>query len=221
MDSPPRRGRTPAWPTGRRPRRSPTQTPAPVEAAALDARRARPGSVWIAGELGLPAAAVGRVLRRHRVPLCGTWTASPGPRSPSGSRICATKRDRPGKLVHVDVNKLGKIPERWWLARATGAARPSAAAGSATDTSNPRSTNHSRAAYSEVLTDENGVTGFLRRATACFAAYGVRVERVTNNAMAYRHSGAWRDAMAVLGAPAGVHRPHSEPTGRSSGSAVP
>jgi Integrase core domain len=39
---------------------------------------------------------------------------------------------------------------------------------------------HSRLAYVEVLTDERGTTcaGFLRRAGAFFAGYGITVERV-------------------------------------------
>ncbi len=40
-----------------------------VEDRVLGLRRARHGAVWIGGELGLPASTVGRVLRRHQVPL--------------------------------------------------------------------------------------------------------------------------------------------------------
>ena len=51
---------------------------------------------------------------------------------------------------------------------------------------------HSRLAYSEVLTDEKGTTcaGFLERALTYFAGHGIdRVERLmTDNAWAYRHS---------------------------------
>jgi hypothetical protein len=53
---------------------------------------------------------------------------------------------------------------------------------------------HSRLAYSEILTDEIGITcaGFLLRAAAYFAAHGIpRIERlITDNAWAYRHSTA-------------------------------
>ena len=46
-----------------------------------------------------------------------------------------------------------------------------------------------RLAYAEVLTDEKALTaiGFLRRATAFFARYGITVERlITDNGSAYR-----------------------------------
>ena len=57
---------------------------------------------------------------------------------------------------------------------------------------------HSRLAYSEILTDEIGTTcaGFLLRAAAYFAAHGIpRIERlITDNAWAYRHSTAVKQA---------------------------
>jgi transposase InsO family protein len=48
---------------------------------------------------------------------------------------------------------------------------------------------HSRLAYAEVLADETATTaiGFLKRALAFFARYGIHVERVlTDNGSAYR-----------------------------------
>jgi transposase InsO family protein len=47
---------------------------------------------------------------------------------------------------------------------------------------------HSRLAYAEVLPDEKAVTaiGFLRRASAFYARYGIRIERLmTDNGSAY------------------------------------
>ena len=67
---------------------------------------------WIGLELSVPARTVSRALRRHGVPYlreCDPLT---------GERIRASKttavryeRDRPGELVHVDVKKVGKIPD--------------------------------------------------------------------------------------------------------------
>ena len=52
-----------------RPRHSPTRTPAEVEQRILALRRAsHRGPVFLAGQLGLVASTVGRVLRRHHVP---------------------------------------------------------------------------------------------------------------------------------------------------------
>ena len=63
---------------------------------------------------------------------------------------------------------------------------------------------HSRLAYSEIWTDETGTTcaGFLLRAAAYFAAHQIpRIERlITDNALAYRHSTAVKQAVAQLGA---------------------
>jgi transposase InsO family protein len=71
---------------------------------------------------------------------------------------------------------------------------------------------HSRLAYSEIHPDERGGTcaGFLRRAAAFFAAHGItRIERVmSDNAFAYRHSAAFAQALADLGARHILIRPH-------------
>ena len=102
------------------------------------------------------------------------------------------ERSRPGELVHIDVKKLGKIPDggghRVRGRTVTAAHRHKkvkigfAYIHSAVD-------DHSRLAYSEVLADETGKTSaaFWRRARAWFLAHGVTVERVmTDNAFSYR-----------------------------------
>ena len=74
---------------------------------------------------------------------------------------------------------------------------------------------HSRLAYAEVLADEQAATcaGFLRRAGAFFAAYGIAIQRVlTDNAMAYRRSTQVRAAVAELGAVQRFCRPYRPQT---------
>jgi transposase InsO family protein len=70
----------------------------------------------------------------------------------------------------------------------------------------------SRLAYAEVLPGEKGTTaaGFLTRAAARFAAAGIpAIERVmTDNALAYRNSTAFRAAVTALGARQKFIRPH-------------
>ena len=71
------------------------------------------------------------------------------------------ERDRPGELVHMDVKKLGRIPDGGgWRAHGRGA-------GSTSATGRPRIgfdyvhslvDDHSRLAYSEILPDEKGPT---------------------------------------------------------------
>src|SRR5262249_44394155 len=71
---------------------------------------------------------------------------------------------------------------------------------------------HSRLAYAEILPDEKGATAaaFVLRAAAHFAVHGIpAIERVmTDNAFSYRHSTAFRDAIAGLGARQKFTRPH-------------
>lgn len=88
------------------------------------------------------------------------------------------EHDRPGALVHMDVKKLGRIPDGGdWRAhgRAMGSttARKRTAVGY--DYVHSLVDDHSRLAYSEVLPDEKGPTcaGFLGRALDYFAARGI------------------------------------------------
>jgi transposase InsO family protein len=75
---------------------------------------------------------------------------------------------------------------------------------------------HTRLAYAEIYPDETATTcaGFLRAAAAWFATVGIdRIERVmTDNAMAYRKSHAWRQALTDLGAQARFTRSYRPQT---------
>jgi transposase InsO family protein len=200
-----------------RPRHSPRQTSLVVEAAVVAARRThRRGPDWLAAELGVPARTVSRILRRHQLPYLAECDPLTGQLIRSSQQtVCRYERDRPGELVHMDVKKIGKIPDGGgW--RAHG--RP---ATTAEKTRQPKIgydyvhslvDDHSRLAYSETLTDEIGTTcaGFLLRAAAYFAAHGIpRIERlITDNAWAYRHSTAVKQAVAQLGAQHRFIRPH-------------
>ena len=96
-----------------RPHTSPHRTSAEVEARIVAARvEQRRGQDWLAAELGVPARTVSRVLRRNRLPYLHELDPI------SGAIIRASKatavryeRERPGELVHVDVKKIGKIPD--------------------------------------------------------------------------------------------------------------
>jgi transposase InsO family protein len=198
-----------------RPRSCPRRTPAEVERRVLELRhRARRGQDWIGPELGLPARTVARILRRHGVPYLRECDPLTGERIRS-SKATATRyeRTRPGELVHMDVKKIGKIPDGGgW--RAHGRQAANAAKDRRTkvgyDYVHSLVDDHSRLAYSEILPDEKGATcaGFLRRAAAYFAAHGIaRIERVmTDNAWAYKYS--LREVVAELGARQKFIKPH-------------
>jgi transposase InsO family protein len=185
-----------------RPHHSPTRTPAAVEAKILQLRaHAHRGPVFLAGELGLVASTVGRVLRRHQVPPLSAIdpiTGAPVRRRHSGVRY---ERHAPGELLHVDVKKLGRVPDGGgW--RLHGRREKHRGRGIGYDFLHVAVDDHSRLAYIEALPDERDTTcaGFLHRATAWFRAHGVRVLRVlTDNAKVYRVGRDWHAVCTGLG----------------------
>ena len=186
-----------------RPRRSPGQTSPEVEAAIVALRRDRRlGPARIAGILGLHPSTVHRVLVRYRMPRLA-WLDRP-----SGQPIRRYERARPGELVHVDVKKLGRLRDGggWRFAGRDSLERRRARADTRIGYEYVHCAidDHTRLAYAEIHPDERADTcsAFLRRAAAWFAAHGIpRIERVmTDNALAYRRSSAWRQALADLGA---------------------
>ena len=198
-----------------RPHTSPTRTPAQVEARVIELRKQqRRGQDWIGPELGVPARTVSRILRRHDLPYLRELDPLTG-QVIRASKTTAVRyeRDQPGQLVHMDVKKIGRIPDGGgW--RAHGRARRERTRDRTTkvgfDYVHSLVDDHSRLAYSEVLPDEKGATcaGFLRRAAAYFAAHGIiRIERVmTDNAWAYRWS--LREVIAALRARQVFIKPH-------------
>jgi transposase InsO family protein len=165
-------------------------------------------------KVGVPARTVSRILRRYGVaylreldPITGEVIRS--------SKQTATRyeRERPGELVHMDVKKLGKIPDGGgWKAhgRQMGSTSARKKIKVGYDYVHSLVDDHSRLAYSEVLPDEKGTTcaGFLERAIAYFAAHGItRIERlITDNAWAYRFS--LRELCAAHGIRQKFIKPH-------------
>ena len=196
-----------------RPHRSPNRTSLEIEQRVVEWRRElRVGSDRLADELGVPARTISRILRRYHLPYlreCDPLT---------GDVIRASKtttsryeRDRPGELVHVDVKKLGKIPDGGgWRAWGRSGVKRTARVGydyvhSAVD-------DHTRLAYSEIHPDQQGTTaaGFLLRAAEFFALQGIgRIEAVmTDNHWSYTKSIAFTDALTAIGADHIRIRPH-------------
>jgi transposase InsO family protein len=194
-----------------RPHTMPTKTTPDVEAAVLAARREhRRGQDWLGPELGLAPRTVARILRRHRVPYLAECDPMTGEViRASKSTAVRYEKQRPGELVHMDVKKLGKIPDGGgW--RAHGRSEEVRGRGIGYDYVHSLVDDHCRLAYSEVLPDEKGTTcaAFLVRALAYFATFGItRVEQLmTDNAWAYRYS--LREACAELGIRQVFIKPH-------------
>jgi transposase InsO family protein len=198
-----------------RPRTSPQRTSDTTEAQVLAVReQQRRGQDWIGPELGVPARTVSRILRRHRVPYLRELDPVSGEviRSSKATAI-RYERDQPGQLVHMDVKKIGRIPDGGgWRAHGRAQASPGRDRTGKTgfDYIHSLVDDHSRLAYSEVLSDEKGATcaAFLARAAGYFTAHGItRIERVmTDNAWAYKWS--LRDVIAQLGARQVFIKPH-------------
>ncbi len=200
------------------PRNRPRRTSIELEAAVLAARsRLRCGPIGIAASTGVPARTVSRILARHAVAPLAACDPITG-QVIRAHRVTARRyeRERPGELVHIDVKKLGRIPDGGgWRLHGRAAANDTAAHKRARigyDYVHALVDDYTRLAYAEVLPDEKGATaaGFLTRAAAHFEVAGItRIERViSDNAFAYRHSTAFRDAVAALGAEQRFIKPH-------------
>jgi len=119
---------------------------------------------------------------------------------PTGRVVRRYEHAAPGDLVHLDVKKLGRIPDGGGWRIHGRAARPHIKRGSGYSFLHTALDDHSRLAYSELLADERKETAaaFWTRAAAYFANCGITVRRVlTDNGNCYR-SFAFRDALAGI-----------------------
>ena len=169
-----------------RPHRSPARTPQRRERRIIKLRVTRRwGPARIGFLLGLHPSTVHRVLSRWGLAKL-RWLDRA-----SGRVIRRYEHAAPGDLVHVDIKKLGRIPDGGGhrvLGRIAGnrnnnRSRPGYAyLHNAVD-------DHSRLAYTEILTDEKKETAaaFWSRANAYFNNSGITVHRVlTDNGSCYR-----------------------------------
>ena len=195
-----------------RPHSSPTRVPVRLEHRIVSLRYRRGwGPHRISYHLGVPRSTVGRVLARYRMPLLANIDQATGlpVRKPNPVRYEA---GAPGDLVHVDIKKLGRIPDGGgWRVHGRGSPQDRVA-GVARDRAARRGAppsrgyvylhhavdDHTRLAYSEQLPDERKETaaGFWKRAQAFFAEAGIAVSAVmTDNGACYRS----RDFATALG----------------------
>jgi len=193
-----------------RPHRSPRATsPQQVAVVLAERARARRGPDELSRLTGVPARTISRILRRAGVGYL--WACDPV----TGEMIRASKttarryeHDAPGDLVHVDVKKIGRIPDGGgWKAhgRAAGSTSRRRNTRIGFDYVHSAVDDHSRVAYSEILPDEKGPTcaGFIDRALDHFAGLGAPVRAVlTDNHWSYAKS---LDLRTVL---AGHHAEH-------------
>lgn len=182
-----------------RPHHQPRKPTAAVEEQVLQLRREhRIGPLRLAVRCGIAASAAHRILvRRGLPPLTAVNLAT-------GESVRRYERARPGELVHIDVKKLGRIPDGGGhrvLGGAADSPNKDRRDGAGYAYLHTALDGHTRLAYTEDLPDETAPTcaGFLQQATAHFASLGSTVERVlTDNAWAYSEN-TWRNTCRDLG----------------------
>ena len=175
-----------------RPHRSPRRTPTRRERRIIKVRVIRRwGPARIGFALGIHPSTVHRVLSRYGLARL-TWLDRA-----TGRVVRRYERTAPGDLVHVDVKKLGRIPDGGGWRVHGRAAADSRHRGLGYAYLHTALDDHSRLAYSEILDDERKETAaaFWTRAGAYFASCGITVTRVlTDNGSCYR-SIDFRDAL--------------------------
>lgn len=140
----------------------------------------------LAWELGMARSTIYGVLRRAGLSVLTRMERTT-------RTVIRYERRRPGELVHLDVKKLGRIPDGGGKRfdegfRETGAGRKRPGK-RGFEFVHVAVDDHSRYAYAEILPDEKGPTtaGFLTRTVLAFAEQGITVQRVlTDNGGNYR-----------------------------------
>jgi transposase InsO family protein len=192
-----------------RPHRSPHQTDPDVEARVVALRREhKVGPAQLVGLLAeegitLPASTIYRILVRHGISrLRDLDVSGEDLREP----VVRYEWAKPGDMVHVDVKKLGRIPDGGgWRVHGRGSAQDKATGRAKTAGAragyvylHSAVDDHSRLAYTEELPDEKGATAaaFWARAVKFFRRHGIRrIRRVlTDNGACYR---SWAFAAAL------------------------
>lgn len=194
-----------------RPKSSPNRTPIKIVRKVVHLRwKQRMGPVQIGHQLGLAPSTVHAILVRCRINRLSHVDRA------TGEPIRRYEHPHPGSLIHVDVKKLGNIPDgggHRFMGRQRGDLNriaTKARTGKKNVHSNPKVgtafvhtviDDHSRVSYAEIHDDETAATavGVLYRAVAWFAIRGVVVERVLSDNGSCYVSHLWRDTCAELG----------------------
>ena len=198
--------------TPSRPALSPRRTSPEVEAQIRMLRvSAAYGPRRIATALAMPASTVYRVLKRLEIHVLAALHRTT-------REVIRYERDRPGELLHIDIKKLGRIPDgggkRLELGFAETGIGRQGRRGHGYDVLHVAIDDHSRYTYVEALADagKEACAAFLGRAVDAFAGLGVTIERVlTDNALCYR-SHAFRDVAEARGITLKRTRPYRPQT---------
>ncbi|HEX5335668.1 MAG TPA: IS481 family transposase [Propionicimonas sp.] len=205
-----------------RPRRQPCRTPAPVVRRVLELRwRKRLGPLQLAARTGVAASTVHKILVRNRLNRLNYVDRA------TGEPVRRYEHPYPGSMIHVDVKKLGNIPDGggWrFVGRVQGQRNKAGTPGKQRNKWHNALMrhafvhtvidDHTRIAYAEVHDDETAATAtaVLARAVAWYAARGIVVERVlSDNGSAYK-SHLWQTTCDQLGITVKRTRPYRPQT---------
>lgn len=205
-----------------RPHTMPTKTSPQVTKRLVSLRlRLREGPVQLAARCGVAPSTAHQILTRCRLNRLAHLDRA------TGEPVRRYEHPHPGSMIHVDVKKLGNIPDGggWrYVGRSQGRKNRASTPGKAKNAHHHPRMGHafvhtviddySRVGYAEVHDDETAAAAaaVLRRAVAWFADRGITVERVlSDNGGAYR-SHLWRDTCAELGITPTRTRPYRPQT---------
>ena len=191
-----------------RPHNCPTRLSSETEQRVVSDRMAeREGPHLMAGRLQMPRSTIYAVLKRRGLSRLRDLDRT------TGIPIRYVK-DCPGELVHVDIKKLGRIPDGGgW--RAVGLENRGTKQKVGYEFCHSMVDDHPRVAYSEVLDSENAqaCAGFMLRAARWFAGLGFGIDRVmTDNAFVYTRSGQFAAVLDTIGADHKRIRPYRPQT---------
>jgi transposase InsO family protein len=186
-----------------RPHRSPRLTKRRLVKKVIHERTKRGwGPARIGPRVGLAPSTVAKILHREGLPRLADVDLAT--RQELRRKIRRYEHEHPGDLLHIDIKKLGNIPDGGgWRIHGKTIGRANSAAHR--DPDRPRTVpgranlgysyihaavdDHSRLAYAEILNDEKASTtaAFYKRAHAWYAHHGIQIRAVlTDNGSAYR-----------------------------------
>ena len=200
-------------------RTHPATTSPAVAAGLLELRRAeRLGRDELAHRFGLSPSTVSRIIARAGLPALHELDPVTGIQIRASRRTrIRYEREAPGDLIHIDVKKLGRIPDGggWRLDGPTAVDHHKGRIKSKQlgfDYVHVAVDDHSRLAFARILPNEQGPTcaAFLVEAAGFFASHGIQIREVmTDNALNYRRSRDFQAALRTLNASHVLTRPHS------------
>ena len=172
------------------PRRTPTRTERRVIGLRVTRRRGPARIAFHLRHQKLAVSTVHKILARYGCPLLKWVDPATGARLRNKPKPRSYQHEAAGDLVHVDIKKLGRIPDGGgWKMLGRQAGNRNRKAGTGYTYIHNAVDDRTRLAYSELLNDERKETaaGFWTRANAFFNTAGITVQRVlTDNGSCYR-----------------------------------